>query len=214
MPNQTDQQSSSFLQSETDEQLVNAAVKLPRDMTPERDLWPELHARLIQKPARAPLNVLHYGIAASVILLAVLVGWISRESTLNIPQTIQEPQLTKTQDTNELSALVQQLAKSHQSQIIALIEAKSLTAINGMQLTALDGAQGQLQPSFANQHTLIEALKEIRVSADLTQKQLSQQPNNQQLWQLWLWLLEKEIDLIKQIPTPEYNPILQSNDHI
>lgn len=40
MPNQTDQQSSSFLQSETDEQLVNAAVKLPRDMTPERDLWP------------------------------------------------------------------------------------------------------------------------------------------------------------------------------
>lgn len=63
--------------SMNDDKLKSALERLPREVTPQRDLWPGISARIARKPRVRPLW--SYGLAAS-LLAAVAAGalWHAR----------------------------------------------------------------------------------------------------------------------------------------
>ncbi|WP_394129074.1 hypothetical protein [Shewanella maritima] len=94
------------------------------------------------------------------------------------PNTQQLPAVNRN-STASLTAVVIDIAKAHQQQIAQLE-------------TSLQ------QVAWQSDDALFQGINELRLAADKTQQALMSQPENQGLWQLWLWLHQREINLLKQ----------------
>ena len=177
--------------SQSKQDLDTLLKSLPKHMTPTKDLWARIQPQLTQQ-AKQPKtsNWRIMAMAASIVIVSFLgiLTWQHQYST-------RDPLLTQTTSSistiantpNALSELVDQISQTHQAQIDAFIS--NQYTHNWSLVTASDK---QLQPDIN------KALVELRVTSIQVQAALKQQPENQQMWQLWRWLMKREITLLQQ----------------
>lgn len=150
------------------DKLARLLAQTPREMAPERDLWQEIDQRL-----DAPVSTTnHYWrpmAIASTLLLALLVGKLS---------------LWPASVDTESDALLQTLA-TIQAQHQASVDALSLTKHVDWRTSPYS------QP-------VEQGIEQLRTAAKEIYEALKLNPTDKQLWQLWLWTQQREIELIKQ----------------
>ncbi|KFZ37351.1 hypothetical protein HR45_10020 [Shewanella mangrovi] len=148
----------------------------PTELSPERDLWPDIATKLEQSAASKPaLNVSWRGLSiACSLLLAALLGYqFSQHRVDNDPQML---------------AMLATLKQQHQQQI-ALLEQS--------------GHFGQWQKASLTA-PLSQGVSQLQEASDKIYHALEQNPRDQQLWQLWLWTQQRQIELLtqgQQLPT-------------
>ncbi|WP_447078959.1 hypothetical protein [Shewanella algae] len=157
------------------EQLIE---QLPREKTPERDLWPEIAARLEQsqppKAAKSTNGWRNLAIACSLLLVSLL-GYQGLQQT----QSRVDPQML---------AMLEQLQYQHQQQVKQLEASVNFGQWQKVSMTT----------------PLSRGIDELREAATQIFQALKQDPTDQQLWQLWLWVQQREIELLtrgEQLPT-------------
>ncbi|WP_163938078.1 hypothetical protein [Paraferrimonas sp. SM1919] len=153
--------------------------QLPKAMQPSRDLWPSIAAKL-DKPAQTSSNQNPWqwvAIAASMALVSVLSFNMGKSQIVE-------------QDNSQMLAMLELINNQHQTQV-QQYQAK-------VQLTSW----GQL-----SQEPVDAGLTEVRTASDEVFKTLLAQPDNQKLQKLWLWLLEKEREILRESQQPQLNSI-------
>lgn len=179
----------------TQQQLSELIDSLPKEISPKNDLWQDIDAQIRAKKnaekivaANTNNNTNQHSwrnlaIAASVGFIMVL-GWMlsmpSAQNPTLKPVTVSNA-LTN-QSTEDLVALVDQIAATHQQQLTAFNDNKYTV---GMQLN------DQSNP-FSKGYT------ELQLASKEIQKALKNDPNNKQVWDLWLWVMKREIELLQQ----------------
>ena len=150
------------------DKLARLLAQTPKEMTPERDLWQEIDQRL-----DAPVSTTNHHwrpmAIASTLLLVLLVGKLS---------------LWPASVDTENDALVQTLA-TIQAQHQASVDALSLTKRVDWRTSPYS------QP-------VKQGIEQLRTAAKEIYEALKLNPTDKQLWQLWLWTQQREIELIKQ----------------
>lgn len=198
------------------QQLIDA---IPQQLTPTRDLWQGIEKRL-DKPLNEPqltssVKKTHFtpwAMAASVLLVA-LVGYQQlplvgiSETTGNNPNvsptlaksnvTVAETVDAKTHpaDPATLAQLLTQIATSHQAQVDALENNPHAQAWQASYIGA----------------PLEQGLTELRLAATQIFQALNANPTDQQLWQLWLWVQRRELELLQQGQKLPLNRTTQGN---
>ena len=183
--------------------LDNRIKSLPLEIESAGDLWPAIASQL--GPQYPQKNLQRYWLIAASItifsLLALLMWQRPDESSL-LPQTAAltatMPQSTvntevslatpSTQTEVTLAELVDQIALTHQSQLQAFNQNQYTVS---WQLSSTDAPQ-QLQADIS------QALAELDTASKQVQAALKQQPTNQQMWQLWRWIMQRQINLLQQ----------------
>lgn len=197
------------------QQLINT---MPQELTPTRDLWQDIEKRL-DKPlsevqlTQASERKTHYAqwaMAASVLLVALIgyqqlplfgiLGSNGNNADLS-PElakvTQAEPRDAKSNpaDSATLAQLLTQIAASHQAQVDALENAPHAQAWQASYIGA----------------PLEQGLTELRLAATQIFQALQANPTDQQLWQLWLWVQRRELELLQQGQKLPLNRTTQGN---
>ena len=165
------------------QQLIDDA---PKTLTPERDLWQGIEKRmdkpLASQPAsrQAPrLQGAQWAIAATIVL-AVFFGFYTQAPVkTSLPEQIasQAPD-----DEQVLLALLSQIAQTHQAQVTSLAQTPTVVAWQTSRFSA----------------PLEQGLAELRRAGEQIYQALQANPTDKQLWQLWLWVQQRELDLLQQ----------------
>lgn len=181
--------------SNQQQKLASLISDLPKELSPQQDLWDKIEQRL-----NVPLeenkdtknltrhNNSWYWLAASLMLFAVLIG-------SQLPQEVKDsmPLTTSTsKDHSELIATLENIQLAHEMQVSELKQAARL--INW-----------QSSPYSSPVETGIE---QLRQAAQQIYQALMQNPTDKQLWQLWLWAQQREIELLRQgqkLPISQYS---------
>ncbi|MFT6133360.1 MAG: hypothetical protein ACJAW2_002095 [Shewanella sp.] len=87
-----------------------------------------------------------------------------------------------------LAELVDQIAMTHQTQLDVFNQNQYTVS---WQLSSTDAPQ-QIQSDIS------QALAELDTASKQVQAALKQQPTNQQMWQLWRWIMQRQITLLQQ----------------
>ncbi|GGQ24881.1 hypothetical protein [Shewanella litoralis] len=190
--------------SEKKHDLDHLIATLPPKIAPTTDLWdgikPHLTSKLtpqkaLYKNAVRPL----WAIAATFLVCSLL--WLTQwrdEPVLPQEQTLSQMQAAKITtvaiDTsasvevdNHLIELINQIAQTHQSQLNGFIRNQYTVS---WQLSADNNKHIQTD--------IAKALIELENASNQVQAALAQQPTNQQLWQLWRWIMQRQITLLQQ----------------
>ncbi|MEM6229081.1 anti-sigma factor [Shewanella scandinavica] len=167
------------------EQLIDSA---PKEMSPSHDLWQGIEKRM-DKPLMSQTRQSQHGrlwaIAASFILLVVL-GY-TQLSSFN-PLTTQQTELAQNSampaqpGDAALQLLLTQIAASHQVQVDNLEQTTNALAWQTSSFSA----------------PVEQGLAELRRAATQIYQALQANPTDKQLWQLWLWVQQRELDLLQQ----------------
>jgi len=167
------------------EQLINNA---PKAMLPSHDLWQGIEKRM-DKPLMSQTRQSQHGrqwaIAASFILLVAL-GYTQLPS-FN-PLTTQQTELAQNSampaqpGDAALQLLLTQIAASHQVQVDNLEQTTNALAWQTSSFSA----------------PVEQGLAELRRAATQIYQALQANPTDKQLWQLWLWVQQRELDLLQQ----------------
>ncbi|MBB1388373.1 hypothetical protein H5185_02910 [Shewanella sp. SG44-6] len=183
--------------------LDNLVKSLPLEIESTSDLWPAIASQLGHQYPQKNLQR-YWLIAASVTIfsLLALLMWQRPDESSLLPQTAAltatMPQSTantevslatpSTQTEATLAELVDQIALTHQSQLQAFNQNQYTVS---WQLSSTDAPQ-QLQADIN------QALAELDIASKQVQTALKQQPTNQQMWQLWRWIMQRQINLLQQ----------------
>ncbi|MDT3295918.1 anti-sigma factor [Shewanella sp. SP2S2-6] len=167
------------------EQLIDSA---PKEMSPSHDLWQGIEKRM-DKPLMSQTRQSQHGrlwaIAASFILLVAL-GYTQLPS-FN-PLTTQQTELAQNSampaqpGDAALQLLLTQIAASHQVQVDNLEQTTNALAWQTSSFSA----------------PVEQGLAELRRAATQIYQALQANPTDKQLWQLWLWVQQRELDLLQQ----------------
>ncbi|MDT3334419.1 anti-sigma factor [Shewanella sp. SP1S1-7] len=167
------------------EQLIDSA---PKEMSPSHDLWQGIEKRM-DKPLMSQTRQSQHGrlwaIAASFILLVAL-GYTQLPS-FN-PLTTQQTELAQNSampaqpGDAALQLLLTQIAASHQVQVDNLEQTTNALAWQTSSFSA----------------PVEQGLAELRRAATQLYQALQANPTDKQLWQLWLWVQQRELDLLQQ----------------
>ncbi|WP_282110001.1 hypothetical protein [Shewanella algicola] len=173
---------------------------LPPEVAPTTDLWDGIKPHLTsQKTHQNSVVRPLWAIAATFLVCSLL--WLTQwrdEPVLPQEQTLTQVQTanvtTATIDTpasievdNHLIELINQIAQSHQSQLDGFIRNQYTVS---WQLSANNNEHIQTD--------IAKALAELESASVQVQAALTQQPTNQQLWQLWRWIMQRQITLLQQ----------------
>ncbi|MCT7945157.1 anti-sigma factor [Shewanella septentrionalis] len=167
------------------EQLINSA---PKEMSPSHDLWQGIEKRmdkLLMSPTRQSQHGRQWAIAASFILLVAL-GY-TQLPYFN-PLTTQQTELAQNSampaqpGDAALQLLLTQIAASHQVQVDNLEQTTNALAWQTSSFSA----------------PVEQGLAELRRAATQIYQALQANPTDKQLWQLWLWVQQRELDLLQQ----------------
>ena len=189
----------------TSPQDLDSLIKsLPLEMQPTTDLWPAIAAKLPPQSQQKKHLVRPWLIAASVAVFCMLtiLLWQRPEGNSLLPQTAAlttttpkatvntEVSLTtsSTQTEATLAELVDQIAMTHQTQLDVFNQNQYTVS---WQLSSTDAPQ-QIQSDIS------QALAELDTASKQVQAALKQQPTNQQMWQLWRWIMQRQITLLQQ----------------
>ncbi|MFT6256081.1 MAG: hypothetical protein ACJAT8_000611 [Cellvibrionaceae bacterium] len=173
-------------------------------MQPTTDLWPAIAAKLPLQSQQKKHLTRPWLIAASVAVFCMLtiLLWQRPEGNSLLPQTAAlttttpkatvntEVSLTtsSTQTEATLAELVDQIAMTHQTQLDVFNQNQYTVS---WQLSSTDAPQ-QIQSDIS------QALAELDTASKQVQAALKQQPTNQQMWQLWRWIMQRQITLLQQ----------------
>ncbi|AZG72343.1 hypothetical protein [Shewanella livingstonensis] len=191
-------------------QDLDSLIKsLPLEMQPTTDLWPEITAQLSPQSQQKTHLTRPWLIAASVAVLSLLamllwqrpdgnslqpqtaaISVTAPVSTLNtvVSLTTSSPQTEATQTESTLAELVDQIALTHQTQLDVFNQNQYIVS---WQLSSTDAPQ-QIQSDIS------QALAALDIASKQVQAALKQQPTNQQMWQLWRWIMQRQITLLQQ----------------
>ncbi|MGS0683230.1 hypothetical protein ACVBIL_19005 [Shewanella sp. 125m-7] len=168
-------------------QLINQA---PKQIAPQKELWNDIEKQLDKpefqqtQPQRQQTPAFKRLAIASMVLLIGLLG-------MNIWQ--QNGELSTSIGPSSLLATLADIKLQHQLQVIQLSQ----------------------QPHLANWQAselglpLEKGIEQLRKAAEQIYQALQQTPHDKELWQLWLWTQEKEIELLQQGQTLPVNPLPQ-----
>lgn len=167
---------------------------LPPEIAPTTDLWngiqphltpPQTHHNSVVRPL--------WAIAATLVVCSIL--WLTQWRDHPEPTQVQTANVSMaTTGTaasikvdNHLIDLINQIAQTHQSQLNGFISNQYTVS---WQLSA--DHNEHIQTDIA------KALAELESASAQVQAALTQQPTNQQLWQLWRWIMQRQITLLQQ----------------
>lgn len=167
------------------EQLLNSA---PNAMPPTHDLWQGIEKRM-DKPlvsqTRQSQNGRLWAIAASFIMLVAL-GYSQlpyfNQLTTQQTELAQNSAMPEQQGDAALQLLLTQIAASHQAQVNNLEQTTNALAWQTSSFSA----------------PVEQGLAELRRAATQIYQALQANPTDKQLWQLWLWVQQRELDLLQQ----------------
>ncbi|MCS6134791.1 anti-sigma factor [Shewanella baltica] len=167
------------------EQLINNA---PKAMPPTHDLWQGIEKRM-DKPlvsqTRQSQNGRQWAIAASFIMLVAL-GYSQlpyfNQLTTQQTELTQNSAMPEQQGDAALQLLLTQIAASHQAQVDNLEQTTNALAWQTSSFSA----------------PVEQGLAELRRAATQIYQALQANPTDKQLWQLWLWVQQRELDLLQQ----------------
>ncbi|ABS09746.1 hypothetical protein [Shewanella baltica] len=167
------------------EQLINNA---PKAMPPTHDLWQGIEKRM-DKPlvsqTRQSQNGRQWAIAASFIMLVAL-GYSQlpyfNQLTTQQTELAQNSAMPEQQGDAALQLLLTQIAASHQAQVDNLEQTTNALAWQTSSFSA----------------PVEQGLAELRRAATQIYQALQANPTDKQLWQLWLWVQQRELDLLQQ----------------
>jgi len=167
------------------EQLINSA---PNAMPPTHDLWQGIEKRM-DKPlvsqTRQSQNGRQWAIAASFIMLVAL-GYSQlpyfNQLTTQQTELAQNSAMPEQQGDAALQLLLTQSAASHQAQVDNLEQTTNALAWQTSSFSA----------------PVEQGLAELRRAATQIYQALQANPTDKQLWQLWLWVQQRELDLLQQ----------------
>ncbi|WP_413485806.1 anti-sigma factor [Shewanella baltica] len=167
------------------EQLINSA---PNAMQPTHDLWQGIEKRMdkpLMSQTRQSQNGRQWAIAASFTMLVAL-GYTQLPyfNQLTTPQTelAQNSAMPEQQGDAALQLLLTQIAASHQAQVDNLEQTTNALAWQTSSFSA----------------PVEQGLAELRRAATQIYQALQANPTDKQLWQLWLWVQQRELDLLQQ----------------
>jgi 4-amino-4-deoxy-L-arabinose transferase-like glycosyltransferase len=180
-------------------QDLDSLIKsLPLEMQPTTDLWPAIAAKLPPQSQQKKHLVRPWLIAASVAVFCMLtiLLWQRPDGNSLLPQTATitttvpgatlNTEATLAEST--LVELVDQIALTHQTQLDVFNQNQYTVSC---QLSSTDAPQ-QIQSDIS------QALAELDTASKQVQAALKQQPTNQQMWQLWRWIMQRQITLLQQ----------------
>ncbi|ABX50904.1 hypothetical protein Sbal625DRAFT_0288 [Shewanella baltica OS625] len=167
------------------EQLINSA---PKEMSPSHDLWQGIEKRM-DKPlvsqTRQSQNGRQWAIAASFIMLVAL-GYSQlpyfNQLTTQQTELAQNSAMPEQQGDAALQLLLTQIAASHQVQVDNLEQTTNALAWQTSSFSA----------------PVEQGLAELRRAATQIYQALQANPTDKQLWQLWIWVQQRELDLLQQ----------------
>ncbi|MCS6118283.1 anti-sigma factor [Shewanella baltica] len=167
------------------EQLINSA---PKAMPPTHDLWQGIEKRM-DKPlvsqTRQSQSGRQWAIAASFIMLVAL-GYSQlpyfNQLTTQQTELAQNSAMPEQQGDAALQLLLTQIAASHQAQVDNLEQTTNALAWQTSSFSA----------------PVEQGLAELRRAATQIYQALQANPTDKQLWQLWLWVQQRELDLLQQ----------------
>lgn len=167
------------------EQLIDSA---PKEMSPSHDLWQGIEKRM-DKPLMSQTRQSQHGrlwaIAASFIMLVAL-GYSQlpyfNQLTTQQPELAQNSAMPAQPGDAALQLLLTQIAASHQVQVDNLEQTTNALAWQTSSFSA----------------PVEQGLAELRRAATQIYQALQANPTDKQLWQLWLWVQQRELDLLQQ----------------
>ncbi|GIU33686.1 hypothetical protein L2719_08215 [Shewanella schlegeliana] len=168
-------------------QLINQA---PREIAPQKELWNDIERQLDKVELDQPQNkaqqrpVFRRLAVASIILLVGLLG-------MNIWQ--HNGELSTLATPSPLLATLAEIKLQHQLQVEQLSQQQHLTNWQASELGL----------------PLENGIEQLRKAAEQIYQALQQTPNDKELWQLWLWTQQREIELLQQGQTLPVNPLPQ-----
>ncbi|MGP1721967.1 hypothetical protein [Shewanella frigidimarina] len=184
--------------NQSPQDLDSLIKSLPLEMQPTTDLWPEITAQLSPQSQQKTHLTRPWLIAASVAVLSLLAMllWQRPDGNSLLPQTATitttvpgatlNTEATLAEST--LVELVDQIALTHQTQLDVFNQNQYTVS---WQLSSTDAPQ-QIQSDIS------QALAELETASKQVQTALKQQPTNQQMWQLWRWIMQRQITLLQQ----------------
>ncbi|ABI70698.1 hypothetical protein CXF78_14640 [Shewanella sp. 11B5] len=184
--------------NQSPQDLDSLIKSLPLEMQPTTDLWPEITAQLSPQSQQKTHLTRPWLIAASVAVLSLLAMllWQRPDGNSLLPQTATitttvpgatlNTEATLAEST--LVELVDQIALTHQTQLDVFNQNQYTVS---WQLSSTDAPQ-QIQSDIS------QALAELDTASKQVQAALKQQPTNQQMWQLWRWIMQRQITLLQQ----------------
>ncbi|WP_028774167.1 hypothetical protein [Shewanella waksmanii] len=107
---------------------------------------------------------------AAVLVLGLAIGYLMRPLGLTEPNA-------------ELIATIEAIELQHQAQVASLTEGHHL----------VDLRDNHYQPIFN------DGIEQLRAAAKELYNNLTLNPTDKQLWQMWLWTQKREIELLKQM---------------
>lgn len=169
-------------------QLEQLIANTPKELAPRHDLWQHIEKRM-DKPlilkTEAPKPYLHqwpqWAIAATLVLAIFLGFQYQDKSSLFNAEHLMMLSSSQTND-NVLQDLLAQIAQTHQAQVISLEQAPNALVWQ----TSRFGAP------------LEQGLEELRRAGAQIYQALQANPTDKQLWQLWLWVQQRELELLQQ----------------
>ncbi|QYJ87020.1 hypothetical protein K0I73_04610 [Shewanella mesophila] len=152
-----------------DNQLDTLIANASRELTPAHDLWPQIEHRL-ETPITNQNRYWRPVAIASLLLLSMIAGQQYVTSNLMAPELT--PLLTS----------LESIRAQHQQQVLELQ--------NQVQKVNWQSSQyGQ---------PVEQGVEQLKAAAEQIYRTLQLNPTDKQLWQLWLWTQEREIDLLRQ----------------
>lgn len=153
--------------------LDDLLEQLPREIAPARDLWPEIAANM-QQPRRQKHQPVSRWLKQTAMACGfILLGAVSYRLWL-APAT--------THEKAPLLAMLAQLQQQHQQQITQLEQSTEFAQWQHTGMTA----------------PLSQGVEQLQQAANKIYQALQRDPQNQQLWQLWLWSQQRQIELLTQ----------------
>ncbi|MEZ9138867.1 MULTISPECIES: hypothetical protein [unclassified Shewanella] len=172
------------------ENLDDLIASLPKEISPKADLWQDIddqisaktNSNMTQKSmVKGDSHWKMIAMAASLAFVMVL-GWKLSTPNISSTETLTVNNALSNQSTEDLIALVDQIAQTHQQQISSFEDNKYTV---GMQL---DNQTNPFNKGFS----------ELELASKEIQQALKNDPNNKQVWDLWLWIMKREIELLQQ----------------
>ncbi|PKG56647.1 hypothetical protein [Shewanella sp. GutDb-MelDb] len=160
--------------SHSEDKLEQLIAKASKTMSPERALWPDIEKQLDKPLFTQPNHWRRVAVASMVLLVAVLstVMW-DRQQLLSIE--------TAQVEVSPLLSTLDDIRVQHQQQVALLQQSQKVN----WQATekGLPFEKG---------------IEQLRKAALQIFETLQKSPNDKQLWQLWLWTQQRELELLQQ----------------
>ncbi|ABZ77801.1 conserved hypothetical protein [Shewanella halifaxensis HAW-EB4] len=173
--------------NDTQTRLTQLVKQAPKEFAPQRELWDDIEKQL-DKPEfqQTHANVKQMQqwkrlAIASIVLLTGLLGMNVWQQN-NLPSPSDSP----------LLQTLAEIQMQHQLQV-QLLSQQHLTDWQTTELGL----------------PLEKGIEQLRKAAEQIYQALQQTPNDKELWQLWLWTQQREIELLQQGQSLPVNPLPQ-----